>query len=164
MGRAMDRSLGREVPSGVQQKGGSFLWLPGPAHPKHTGQVLIWCCFPEEAGPGLGMDPPRHSFPMLVLGEQDLPWTGQERLESLLRGPRGCMRLCVSVFWCLFLQVSVFQHHPCYGEGRGEHCSLTPSPPWLHSLLGILQVVASRQDDQGPHPWEDRVPSEMWGG
>lgn len=32
-------------------KGGSVLWHPGPAHPSLTDQVLIWCCFPQEAGP-----------------------------------------------------------------------------------------------------------------
>lgn len=48
MGRVVDRRLG-QLPSGPR-KGGSFFGHLGPAYPSPTGQVLIWYCFPKEAG------------------------------------------------------------------------------------------------------------------
>lgn len=48
-----------------------------------TSRVLIWCCFPEERAPGQ-RESSRHRGAHC-----------QERLESALRGPRGCVRLHV---------------------------------------------------------------------
>lgn len=42
---------GRRRAPGVWQEGGSRLQPPGPSLPGRTGRVLIWCCFPHEAGP-----------------------------------------------------------------------------------------------------------------
>lgn len=164
MGRAVDGRLGGGVPSGVQHKGGSCLWHPGPAQPALTGRVLIWCCFPQEPGPRARLGSSSVWLPALALGKQDSAGSRAKSAWNPFTRPQG---LRAAVRSGLLVCVSVGPHVPALSPGlgrEGEKPACSVSPAQLPPLLGTLTVVASRQESWGPHSGEDRVPSETWGG